>query len=59
MTVPDQVRCPMCGGQTWDNRLTKRSPKAPDYRCKDCKAAGWLNDTGGWRWAPPLHQKRD
>ena len=27
--------CPKCGGEMYDNRNTKKNPKAPDYRCKD------------------------
>lgn len=27
--------CPKCGGQMWDNRASKRSAKAPDFKCKD------------------------
>ncbi len=26
--------CPKCAGQMWDNRASKRNPKAPDYKCK-------------------------
>ena len=35
--------CPKCGGRTWDNRLTKRNPKAPDYKCRDrsCDGVIW------------------
>lgn len=35
--------CPKCGGAMWDNRLTKRNPKAPDYKCKDgtCDGVIW------------------
>lgn len=38
-----EVRCPKCGGHTWDNRATKRNPKAPDYKCRDkaCDGAIW------------------
>lgn len=38
-----EVVCPKCGGPTWDNRLTKRSPKAPDFKCKDrqCEGVIW------------------
>ena len=27
----------------WDNRLTKRTPKAPDYKCRDraCDGVIW------------------
>jgi hypothetical protein len=37
------VACPKCGGKTWDNRATKRNPKAPDYKCRDksCDGAVW------------------
>ena len=27
--------CPTCGGATWDNRETKRNPRAPDFKCRD------------------------
>jgi hypothetical protein len=39
----DEVSCPKCGGRTWDNRLTKRNPKAPDYKCRDrsCDGVIW------------------
>jgi hypothetical protein len=35
--------CPKCGGRMWDNRLTKRNPKAPDYKCRDrsCDGVVW------------------
>jgi predicted RNA-binding Zn-ribbon protein involved in translation (DUF1610 family) len=35
--------CPKCGGKMWDNRLTKRNPKAPDYKCRDrsCDGVIW------------------
>jgi hypothetical protein len=40
--VGDQP-CPKCGGRTWDNRLTKRNPKAPDWKCRDrnCDGVIW------------------
>jgi hypothetical protein len=27
--------CPICGGPMWDDRATKRNPKAPDFKCKN------------------------
>lgn len=35
--------CPRCGGEMWDNRVGKRNPRAPDFKCKDrsCDAAIW------------------
>lgn len=40
--------CEKCGGrQFWDNRATKRNPKAPDFKCKnkDCGNGVWLKDS--------------
>jgi hypothetical protein len=39
----EEQSCPKCGGRTWDNRLTKRNPKAPDYKCRDrsCDGVIW------------------
>jgi hypothetical protein len=35
--------CPKCGGDMWDNRVGKRNPKAPDFKCKDrgCDGVIW------------------
>jgi hypothetical protein len=41
----DMIDCPKCGGPLWDNRGRKKSPKAPDLKCKDkdgCDHAIWL-----------------
>ena len=37
------VECPKCGGRMWDNRVTKRNPKAPDFKCRDrsCDGVIW------------------
>jgi hypothetical protein len=37
------VSCPECHGRMWDNRESKRNPKAPDYKCKNkaCNGAVW------------------
>lgn len=39
----DAARCPKCNGRMWDNRLTKRNPKAPDFKCRDrsCDGVIW------------------
>lgn len=36
--------CEKCGTECWDNRITKKNPKGPDYKCKnpDCAHAIWL-----------------
>ena len=33
--VDGMPSCPICGGAMWDDRLTKRNPKAPDFKCKN------------------------
>jgi hypothetical protein len=39
----DEPACPKCGGRMWDNRATKRNPRAPDYKCRDrsCDGVIW------------------
>jgi hypothetical protein len=39
----DTVACPKCGGRMFDNRLSKRNPKAPDFKCRDrsCDGVIW------------------
>jgi hypothetical protein len=39
----DEPSCPKCGGRMWDNRLSKRNPKAPDYKCRtrSCDGVVW------------------
>jgi hypothetical protein len=41
--LPDIPACPKCSGKMWDNRLSKRNPKAPDYKCRDrtCDGVIW------------------
>ena len=40
---PEQPSCPRCGGRMWANRLSKRNPKAPDYKCRtrSCDGVIW------------------
>jgi hypothetical protein len=40
--------CPKCGGRMFDNRLTKRNAKAPDFRCRDRSCDGLV-----WPPKPP------
>jgi hypothetical protein len=39
----NEIVCPVCGGPVWDNRESKRNPKAPDYKCRDknCDGVIW------------------
>src|SRR4051794_38621695 len=43
MLTTDEPSCPKCGGRMWDNRLSKRNPKAPDYKCRSrsCDGVIW------------------
>ena len=36
----DVPACPLCSGRMWDNRLNKRNPKAPDFKCRDRRCDG-------------------
>lgn len=39
----DEPPCPKCKGRMWDNRVGKRNPKAPDFKCRDngCDGVIW------------------
>lgn len=41
--------CPVCDGPMWDNRESKKNPKAPDYKCKkkECDGVYWPGE-----WPP-------
>lgn len=41
--VDEEASCPKCGGAMYDNRLSKRNPKAPDFKCKNraCDGVIW------------------
>ncbi len=45
----DEPSCPKCGGRMWDNRLTKRNPRAPDYKCQNrsCDGVIWPSRSAG------------
>jgi len=36
----DVPACPVCSGRMWDNRVGKRNPKAPDFKCRDRRCDG-------------------
>ncbi|GAC1655635.1 MAG: hypothetical protein NVS4B3_20520 [Gemmatimonadaceae bacterium] len=50
----EQRHCPKCGGRMWDNRSTKRNPKAPDYKCRDRSCDGVIWPGGGGATAPAV-----
>lgn len=33
--APGMPACPLCGGAMWDDRTSKRNPKAPDFKCRN------------------------
>lgn len=39
---PDSPSCPKCGGRMWDNRQSKRNPRAPDFKCRNRSCDGVL-----------------
>ena len=43
LVASDVPPCPKCGGRMWDNRIGKRNPRAPDFRCRDrgCDGVVW------------------
>ena len=45
---PNSPACPKCGGLMWDNRTSKRNPRAPDFKCRDraCDGALWPGQRG-------------
>jgi hypothetical protein len=49
----DEQSCPKCGGRMWDNRLTKRNPKAPDFKCRDRSCDGVIWPPKGDKAAEP------
>ena len=59
LTDMEIVSCPKCGGRMWDNRLTKRNPRAPDYKCQNrsCDGVVWPPKAGAAADAPVREQK--
>lgn len=40
--------CPKCGGRMWDNRASKKNPRAPDFKCRDRSCDGVI-------WPQPMN----
>jgi hypothetical protein len=57
----DLPSCPKCGGRMWDNRASKRNPKAPDYKCRDrsCDGVVWPPKGGPTRTPATIGTGRD
>jgi hypothetical protein len=43
VSVENEPLCPKCEGRMWNNTLTKRNPRAPDFKCRDrsCDGVIW------------------
>ena len=46
------ITCGKCGGDVYDNTApgAKKNPKGPDYKCKTCGAAAWINKDKTITW---------
>jgi hypothetical protein len=55
----DEESCPKCGGRMWDNRLTKRNPRAPDFKCRDrsCDGVIWPGKPGAGDKKSPVKEE--
>jgi hypothetical protein len=50
----EEESCRKCGGRMWDNRLTKRNPRAPDFKCRDRSCDGVI-----WPARPGTEKKEE
>lgn len=55
----DEPSCPKCGGRMWDNRLTKRNPKAPDFKCRGRSCDGVIWPANAKSEAAPAEAEAD
>jgi hypothetical protein len=59
--------CPICGGPMWDDRSSKRNPRAPDFKCRNkprerggpgCEGVIWPARDGSPSPYPPPAPRR-
>ncbi len=59
--------CPICGGAMWDDRESKRNPRAPDFKCRNkprerggpgCEGVIWPSRDGSPSPYPPPVARR-
>ena len=59
--------CPVCGGPMWDDRTSKRNPRAPDFKCRNkprerggpgCEGVIWPPRDGSPSPYPPSAPRR-
>lgn len=60
--------CPICGGPMWDDRESKRNPRAPDFKCRNkpkerggpgCEGVIWPSRDGSPSPYPPSAPRRE
>ena len=56
--TPDDPACPVCGGKMWDDRLSKRNPRAPDFKCRNKPKFQGAPGCEGVIWPPRDGQPR-
>ena len=59
--------CPICGGAMWDDRASKRNPRAPDFKCRNkprerggpgCEGVIWpARDGSPSPYPPPIARR--
>jgi hypothetical protein len=59
--------CPVCGGPMWDDRASKRNPRAPDFKCRNkprerggpgCEGVIWpARDGSPSPYPPPIARR--
>ena len=58
-TADQNQECPKCGGRMWDNRVGKRNPKAPDFKCRDRSCDGVIWPPKGARAGQPTASRAE
>jgi len=56
--TPDDPACPECGGKMWDDRLSKRNPRAPDFKCRNKPKFQGGEGCPGVIWPPREGEQR-
>ena len=54
----DDPACPVCGGKMWDDRASKRNPKAPDFKCRNKPKVQGGPGCPGVIWPPRPGERR-
>jgi hypothetical protein len=54
----DDPACPVCGGKMWDDRTSKRNPRAPDFKCRNKPKTQGGPGCEGVIWPPRDGERR-